>query len=84
MQFRTLNFLIYIFGLESYFASQGLSLSLSLFFFCLCEQDFESADHILIHCKWAVKLWSLMFLLSVRDALLSWQGALLDAKCKVV
>ncbi|KAL9688405.1 hypothetical protein QQ045_032826 [Rhodiola kirilowii] len=25
----------------------------------LCEEDRESADHLLIHCKWSWKLWSI-------------------------
>ena len=50
----------------------------------LCEVEEETIDHLLIHCSTAKMLWNLLlaiadykwvFPLTVRQALLAWQGA---------
>ena len=50
---------------------------------CLCRESGESPDHILLHCKVALELWDLVFVLfgvqwvmprTVLDLLSSWQG----------
>ena len=58
---------------------------------CLCEEDEETINHLLNHCKIARMLWDLflttvrttwVFLHSVRHTLLAWQGAHVGKKRK--
>ena len=57
----------------------------------LCEEDEEDINHLLLHCKKARMLWDLflsivgaswVFLNSVIQTLLSWQGAPMGKKRK--
>ena len=59
----------------------------------LCEHDEETIDHLLIHCSRAKMLWDLVlsivdsnwvFPLTVRQSLLTWQGAKVGRKRKRV
>ena len=59
----------------------------------LCEEDEETIDHLLIHCKRAKMLWNLFLLVvgtswvfpcSVLHTLLAWQGAAVSKKCKKI
>ena len=58
---------------------------------CLCEEDEETIDHLLIHCKTTRMLWDLfltiigtswVFLCSVRQTLLAWHGVPVGKKRK--
>ena len=60
---------------------------------CLCEEDEETIDHLLIHCKIARMLWDLflttvgttwVFPHSVRHTLLAWQGEHVGKKRKKI
>ena len=57
----------------------------------MCEEDEETIDHLLIHCKSAKMLWDLflsivgiswVFLHSVLHTLLAWQGVVVGKKRK--
>ena len=57
----------------------------------LCEEDEETIDHLLIHCKSAKMLWNIflsivgtswVFLHSVLHTLLAWQGVVVGKKHK--
>ena len=57
----------------------------------LCEEDEETIDHLLIHCKSAKILWNLFFSIVgtswvfphlVLHTILAWQGAVVGKKCK--
>ena len=59
----------------------------------LCEEDEETIDHLLIHCKRAKTLWNLLlsvvgtswvFPRSVLHTLLAWQGAAVGKKRKKI
>ena len=59
----------------------------------LCEEDEETIDHLLIHCKSAKMLWNLflsivgtrwVFPRSVLHILLAWQGAAVGKKHKKI
>ena len=59
--------------------------------FFLCEEDEESIDHLLIHCKSAKMLWNLFLLIvrvswvfsrSILHTLLAWQGVTVGKKHK--
>ena len=58
-----------------------------------CEEDEETIDHLLIHCKRAKMLWNLLLSIvgtswvfphSVLHTLLAWQGAAVGKKCKKI
>ena len=60
---------------------------------CLCEEDEGTIDHLSIHCKTARMLWVLsltivgttwVFLHSVRQTLLAWQGVHVGKKRKKI
>ena len=57
----------------------------------MCEEDEETIDHLLIHCKCAKMLWDLflsivgiswVFPHSVLHSLLAWQGVVVGKKRK--
>ena len=57
----------------------------------MCEEEEETIDHLLIHCKFAKMLWDLIlsivgiswvFPQSVLHTLLAWQGAAVGKKRK--
>ena len=59
----------------------------------LCEEDEETTDHLLIHCKSAQMLWNLflsivgtswVFPRSILHTLLAWQGAAVGKKRKKI
>ena len=59
----------------------------------LCEEDEETIEHLLIHCKKAKTLWDLflsivgtswVFPCSVLHTLLAWQGASVGKKIKKI
>ena len=59
----------------------------------MCEEDKETIDHLLIHCKSVKMLWNIflsivgtswVFLHSVLHTLLAWQGAAVGKKRKKI
>ena len=59
----------------------------------MCEEEDETIDHLLIHCKSAKMLWDLflsivgirwVFLQSILHTLLAWQGAIVSKKRKKI